>query len=213
MRLPVSKPMDVAVPQDLPAATDAGETGPSRSKTSLDTAPGASLDAKMDFPSVIKAMRIINPGGDNEAGNCTTCSFDTASALISGETPSSPSSYEVISLAMEEYYPKVKSFPLAKGGAENVFEWLNTEAEYGVYLFDSEDHMYNVVKSDAIYVIDSNLQFFSQLESASDAIHTHEGGEYHYLDPDPDEDANPEHKFVTVHYCGALHENWQRSPS
>ena len=115
MLLPVGKP--VAPPQDLPAATDEGAAGSSTSKTSREAAPRASQDAKMDFPMVIMAMRVINPGGDNEAGNCSTCSFDTGNALVSGESPSQPSSYQPLSVPMREYYQEVKRFPLAKDGA------------------------------------------------------------------------------------------------
>lgn len=160
----------------------------------------------MNLEKVIKALAVLNPhDGANPHGNCTSCAADAAEALIGGAAPAKAAKKGDTDIS-KCGKKRVASFPLGKERAARVWKWLVGEAGQGVYLFETGDHSYNVVKHKGIYVLDSNTLNYKKLTEASDGPMRIDAFDivYNYLDPPQDEDIDP----IEVWFWGPLHGNW-----
>ena len=161
----------------------------------------------MNVVTVTNALQGLNPhGGANPHGNCTTCAIDAANALIGGAAPMGQSAPGESPIASPAPAGVVNQFPLGAGGGMAVWGWLTLHAPAGVYVFETEDHSYNIVKHQGIYLVDANAQEFRQLNAPADAIVFSPvfNNDYNYLDPEPEDTGDQ----LSAHYWGALHGNW-----
>ena len=160
----------------------------------------------MNLEKVIKALAVLNPHkGDNPHGNCTSCAVDAAEALAGGAAPAKAAKQgdtDIPNCGKE----KVMSFPLGKERAAKVWKWLFSEAGQGVYLFETGDHSYNIVKHKGIYVVDSNTLNYKILTEASDGPMRIDAFDltYDYLNPPAEDLDDP----IEVWFWGPLHGNW-----
>jgi hypothetical protein len=168
--------------------------------------------AKMNLEKIRSNFKIINPHGSdgedlddrNPLGNCSACASLAGRHLVSGTNPTQPAG-ELINIGeVHRNDLVIRRFPLGEGkeAAQKVWTWFSTEATNGVYLVEQEgDHCFNLVKDGyGVYLIDSNLHIFQELVSRESA----KIDGYNYIYPKPEEDND----FLVFYYLGHLHPIW-----
>lgn len=176
----------------------------------------------MNFIRIQTEMATLGTAPDNPHGNCTSCSVEAARALVSGITPVAEAAGGAVDMNIQatlahaqvkmNILPDINPNRVTTSNREDMIWRFLLLSPPGVFVLEqSSDHCYNFVKHNGlICLVDAATLTFVQINAPGDctiATPPYPDG-YNYLDPEGDDDEDPNLDTLTIWRWGDLHAHY-----